>query len=917
MMRLFFLRLLVLVIFVAGCSEELLPPVARIDMETGGATPGPDGGASGDESLFSVPIGYRVTLDGSGSSDPGGQPLSYRWRLASLPPGSHAVIEAPDATVTWVSPDVAGDYVIELVVSDGALTSLPTVAQFTAGPCGANTPSVVKVSAESSTPVAGDAVLLSATVADVDLNKACNGTEHFSYAWALTELPKGSRATLNDATLERPSLLTDEPGTYRVELVVTDALGHVSNRADVAIEASGCSVPTPNVASVSASPKSPSTFERVQLSAAVSSRGSGSASGADGGASKPAPSACGDPHFVYHWTLVSVPAGSTASLADSPLEAPSFLPDVPGDYTAELFVTNDLGRRSGTKSVTVTASACGSRAPSATAVEATPVSPAIGQAVLLSATVTDPDTSPPCAATERFGYAWALTKLPAGSRAELNDPSLVTPSFRVDIAGTYEATVVVADAVGHVSAPKSVSVVASACGGNAPVVSGLTATPSAPNTGAMVVLDATPTDADVAPPCNLVDKIGLSWALRAVPVGSRAVLSGSSQDSPWFLADQPGTYTVDVEAVDSKGLRSATKTLSVDVSACGSATPVIGALSADPAAPNTGDAVTLAATVSDADTNVVCGKKESFVLTWGLVSVPVGSSAVLSGIHQASPWFSADVPGAYTVEAEVSDSAGHASAAKRATIHVASCGSAAPIVSAIAAEPAAPTAGKTISLSASVADSDVGGCGQAASFDYAWALTRVPAGSAAVLSGTTTPLSGFLADVPGTYTVVLTVTDPDGHTSAARAQNVAVAAASTCGSAAPVARLSGISAQACPPLSTCSPATITPNVTSPPNAAPPNYVVRLNGHPSVRLDASASFDADGLPPCNATTPLAFAWSILAAPVGSAASWSIGTGATTQMIAPTFEPDLPGVYQVGLVVSDGERASQLLVVQIVL
>lgn len=59
----------------------------------------------------------------------------------------------------------------------------------------------------------------------------------------------------------------------------------------------------------------------------------------------------------------------------------------------------------------------------------------------------------------------------------------------------------------------------------------------------------------------------------------------------------------------------------------------------------------------------------------------------------------------------------------------------------------------------------------------------------------------------------------------------------------------------------------------------------------------------------------YAWSILAAPVGSRASWSIGAGPTTTLVAPTFVPDIAGIYQVGLVVSDGTLASAQLVVQV--
>lgn len=900
-----------------GCSSELAPPLARIELFSNGsssASGGADGGVPNVASSIVVAVGSRVTLDGSTSSDPNGEPLAYRWRIVSAPAGSGAAIDAPSATVTALSPDVAGDYVVELAVSDGALTSFPVTATITAGPCGAHTPKIRGVTADSQRPVAGDAVLLSATVSDADTDQACGLEEHLSYQWSLTELPKGSRSTLSDPTLATPTLFTDEPGSYVVALVVTDALGHRSSEETVTVEASGCGDPAPEVTSVSFSPKSPDTFETVTLSAAV--RGRSSDGAADGGAGDAAPSPTGCvPHFAYHWTLVGVPKGSAMSLADSPLESPSFVPDAPGDYVAELYLTNDEGRRSNVRSVTLHVSTCGSRAPVVSDVKASPTTPSIGQSVLLTAAVSDADTRSPCSLTEDFAYTWALSKLPSGSTAHLNDAHLASPSLTVDVAGAYEATVAVVDSRGLAGAPQTVSFLASACGGNAPSIVDVTATPSAPNTGATVVLDATATDPDTAPPCNLKDGIHFSWALRSVPPGSLAVLSDSSQESPWFAADKPGTYVAEVRALDDLGRTSDPKSVSVQVSTCGSAVPSIGAVSASPAAPNTGDVVSLTATVSDADTNPTCGVKESFLLTWSLVSVPAGSGSVLSGVHEASPWFSADVPGAYAVEARVTDSSGHTSQATRATVQVSACGSAAPSVSALAFAPALPSSGTNVTVSATVTDGDVTGCGKKETFGYLWALTRVPAGSAAVLTGTSTPLGGFFADVAGTYAVSLTATDSEGHQSAVVTGTVTVASASACGTRAPVARLAGITAAACAPLSTCSVATITPSPPGAPNATPPNYVVRLNGHPSVKLDASATFDPDAAAPCGQKAPLSYSWSILAAPVGSSAAWAIGSGATTQMVAPTFEPDLPGVYQVGLVVSDGVHASPTLVVQI--
>ena len=75
-----------------------------------------------------------VTLDGSVSSDPDEHyPLTYAWSIVDKPAGSTAALSDPSSVSPSFGLDVAGDYTIELIVSDNlGADSEPALVHVTA-----------------------------------------------------------------------------------------------------------------------------------------------------------------------------------------------------------------------------------------------------------------------------------------------------------------------------------------------------------------------------------------------------------------------------------------------------------------------------------------------------------------------------------------------------------------------------------------------------------------------------------------------------------------------------------------------------------------------------------------------------------------------------------------------------------------
>ena len=75
---------------------------------------------AGDDRTFEWTSGStEVTLDGTGSSDPQGDILSYSWTIVDRPLGSAATLSDANTATPTLTPDKLGDYEVEVTVDDG------------------------------------------------------------------------------------------------------------------------------------------------------------------------------------------------------------------------------------------------------------------------------------------------------------------------------------------------------------------------------------------------------------------------------------------------------------------------------------------------------------------------------------------------------------------------------------------------------------------------------------------------------------------------------------------------------------------------------------------------------------------------------------------------------------------------------
>ena len=523
-----------------------------------------------------VNVGNLVTLNGAASSDVDGDPLTFSWQFQSRPTGSSAVLQNATSVVPTFTVDVAGSYVVRLVVNDGTVNSLVDTVTISTD----NSAPVANAGPDQTVSVGQTVTLDGSASSDVD-------GDALTFTWTFVSRPSGSTAALSSPTAVKPTFVADRPGTYRLQLIVND--GSVNSAPDFV------DITTQNTPPVANAGPDQTVF----VGNTVTLNGSGSTD-VDGDA------------LTYSWSITSKPAASTAVLNNPTSVMPTFVADRPGVYVVQL-VVNDGSAASAADTVAITTQ---NSAPIANA--------GPDQTVVARQTVFLDGSASSDADGNALTFAWSFTSRPAGSTATLINPLSSGPSFVTDRPGTYVVQLVVDDGT-VTSAPDTVTITTT---NSTPVAN---AGPDQANVpvGSAVQLDGSASsDADA-------HALTFSWSLLTRPIGSTAVLSSATVVNPTFTADLSGDYVAQLIVNDGFG-PSAPDTVMIRV--VSAALPDVSIVATDDSASETGDTGTFTVSRTGATTNpltisyAVSGGATNgtdyTTLTGGVV-IPAASSSAL------------------------------------------------------------------------------------------------------------------------------------------------------------------------------------------------------------------------------------------------------------------------------------------------
>lgn len=363
-------------------------------------------------SAKSVIVANNVTLIGTGT-DSDNDSLSYTWSLLSAPSASRLSLSNNNSVNLSFVPDVAGEYVLSLVVNDGVAESAVDTVTVTVTPADIEIETPLNLAPIANAGIDQSSLVGLLITLSGGLSTDPNG-DLISYTWSLISVPAGSHAQLIDPNTVMPTFTADNVGDYIFALEVSD--GELVSEPDSVIV---------SIATNNAPPTADAGVDQnVSTGTVVNVSGLGSRD-TNGDA------------LTYRWSIAEQPTASNLELTDTNIPNISLTPVEDGVYILQLIVNDGL-LDSAPETMTINAQT----------VNSTPIANAgndqkllIGQLVSLSGeNSTDSDN-------DVLNFHWSFVSVPNNSNVSLDDETIVNPQFMPDQPGSYVLNLVVNDGV--------------------------------------------------------------------------------------------------------------------------------------------------------------------------------------------------------------------------------------------------------------------------------------------------------------------------------------------------------------------------------------------------------------------------------------------------------------------------------------
>lgn len=336
----------------------------------------------------------------------------YLWQLEKKPEGSQTNPGQQQGLTTTLQPDVPGEYVLKLTLTDSLGTSLTAKLTLNVSALTINAAPTAIIEAEKNFIKINEKIQLSASKSS-DPERS-----PLSYQWEILQSPAGSVFSLSAPKAVDTDFITNSAGTYLLQLTVSDGEKSAQRQLNITADTNN----QPPRAVVMSSAKKVRPGDTVRLTA--------QATDPEGDA------------LTYQWKLGVKPKDSQAKLSAATAIETDLTTDLEGDYVIWL-QASDGEKKSFPRGVKIEAYL--NFAPEVTIQPFQPLV-AVGETRSLTAMATDFEGSP-------LSYLWTVDKAPAGSQANLSTPTQASTEFSANLVGDYYLMLVVTDNQGKASGP--------------------------------------------------------------------------------------------------------------------------------------------------------------------------------------------------------------------------------------------------------------------------------------------------------------------------------------------------------------------------------------------------------------------------------------------------------------------------------